>query len=247
MSKLIPIFICLLICAGCNSDKGEDLVYTYSSNSDEWLAFLQCWEKQTVNKLSKQEQLYTDYEKKIFNNKSQSFPSASNSDLDELSKKLKTTLPKSYTDFLSASNGWIQLELDAEDGMILHSKEVALLINKYPDWYKTWSQSDSDLLSIEYLDEYDEQDTAMYPASALKNSIAISELVDSGLYLLVPNAKNNEDRWEAWFMSSELPGAVRFPNFEYLMKFAYYRSIKNEELNSWIVQESFSQLISDCE
>lgn len=81
----------------------------------------------------------------------------------------------------------------------------------------------------------------------MKDAIAISELVDSGLYLLVPNAKEVGDGWEAWFMSSELPGAARFPNFEYLMKFAYIRSMVDEELNFWIVLESLSELSLSCE
>lgn len=173
------------------------------------------------------------------------FEPATEEDIKELEQRLNVQLPASYKDFLTVTNGWIQLQLDAEEGLILNTANVAHLRDKYPEWYDLWNKEQPSEHSVRYLDDYNEQDPVLFPSELLKGAIAISELVDSGLYLLIPNAKQ-DGGWEAWFMSSELPGAARFPNFEYLMKFGYIRSLVDEEFDSWIVKESLSELSSSC-
>ncbi|WP_322500057.1 SMI1/KNR4 family protein [Kangiella aquimarina] len=241
------LLITVIVLLGCNESRERMDSYKYESTTEDWNDFLYCWQKQTFSKLSTQEELYTEYEKEVFSSQKQMFEPASEEDINQLEQTLGVSLPVSYTDFLSATDGWIQLQLDAEDGLLLDSTNVGYLRDKYPEWYDLWAKQQPGEFTKKYVNDYNEQDPATFPPEFLKDAIAISELVDSGLYLLVPNAKEVGDGWEAWFMSSELPGAARFPNFEYLMKFAYIRSMVDEELNFWIVLESLSELSLSCE
>lgn len=247
MLRVIILLVTAIILQSCSQSEEKMDNFKYGATTESWNDFLFCWQEQTVSKLSSQEELYTEYEKQVFSSQKQMFQPASQDDINQLEQRLGVELPTSYTDFLSATNGWIQLQLDAEDGLLLDTDNVDYLRDKYPDWYDVWAKQQPGEFTVKYVNDYRKHDPALFPPELLKDAIAISDLVDSGLYLLVPNAKVSGDGWEAWFMSSELPGAARFPNFEYLMKFAYVRSMVNEELDSWIIQESLSELSTSCD
>lgn len=125
----------ILLLLGCSKDGGGNNMFQYQSNPKGWNAFLTCWQEQTVTKLSSQEELYTEYEKQVFSSQRQMFEPTSKKDINQLEKRLGVKLPASYTDFLTVTNGWIQLQLDAEDGLLFDTANVGQLCDKCQESY----------------------------------------------------------------------------------------------------------------
>lgn len=66
MLRILMLLITVIVLLGCNESRERMDSYKYESTTEDWNDFLYCWQKQTLSKLSTQEELYTEYEKEVF-------------------------------------------------------------------------------------------------------------------------------------------------------------------------------------
>lgn len=230
------IVIATLQVLGCdaNTDKGGSMrAYGYQGNPELWVKFLRCWTDESLFAYSTADGL-TEMEKIILEQKNQGFPPATREQIADKERELSIEFPKSYKDFLLASNGWLQPFLDKGDGLVLPVRKVSYFSDFSHQFYSIVTEVIDDRYvefssyDPEYVDnqgDYTEkQDSSLYDNSHFINSIAISDHVDSGIYLINVHKKTPENEWEIWFYSSNHPGTYRFVSFAHLMQSAYLRT-----------------------
>jgi hypothetical protein len=158
---------------------------------------------------------------------------ATEENLLQLEQRLGKTLPPSYRQFLSFSNGWE---------------------HPTPFIYKLWSTSDTQWFCIRYQEWIDAWDVNRYPVSDeeyslygrrqteairteyLHTALEISDIGDSAIFLLNPQIVTPDGEWEAWFFANWLPGARRYRSFWELMQGEYASLLQ--------ILESFEQTTS---
>ncbi|PHV62259.1 SMI1/KNR4 family protein [Cyanobacterium aponinum AL20118] len=188
-----------------------------------WLDFLEKWSQEALEILSplqKEENIssLTESELEFLTTKTLLKPPATPSQIENLENRLRKKLPPSYKDFLRTSNGWIQLAMDAEDGILWSTEEVDWLIKQEPELVETWHNGRDNYVSDEKYFVYGkEQDCIDVRTEYLCSALALSPLIDSAIYLLNPQVVTNDGEWEAWFFGNELPGANRYPSFAQMM------------------------------
>lgn len=184
--------------------------------------------------LSKKDHEHTEFEQLIVEKEGQRFSPASRESIEEASRRLGIRLPMSYVHFLSVSNGWIQPNMDAEDGMLLAVDDLELLSRLHPDIYSVWSAPGKTRVSDEdYFNYSESQDPAKYRPEYLEGAIVISEVIDGGVYLLVPTRGAENRELEAWFLGWNLPGAYRYPSFAVMMQNLCFRVLHSPD-RGWI-------------
>jgi len=230
VKKYTTVLTCLFLLFGCGKSKEEVVKVTkYSGSKKSWEAFLNCWDSETLKVLERQKEFYSPYEERVFRAKSQMISKGSLNNVAMIEEKLKKKLPQSYKDFLTVADGWIQLKLDAEDAELYGVDDVDFLHKKHPDIIAEWALNKKEVVDEKYFNYSSSQDATDLRVAYLESAIVISEVVDSGVYLLIPDVANNDGEWEAWFLGWELPGALRFRSFAELMKYAYIKSTKEPD------------------
>lgn len=147
------------------------------------------------------------------------YPGATEPELAELETRLGISLPTSYREFLSVTNGWHNIS---------------------PFIYKLWSTSEIDWLRVrnqqaidgwiegekytekrygptvvtdeEYFVYGEEQPSEAFRSQYLQTALEISDWGD-GILLLNPQVVFPNGEWEAWFHAYWLPGASRYRSF----------------------------------
>lgn len=236
---ILVALVVLINIVGCANKANETVdtytIFRYKGAPHDWDVFLSCWEKETINKLEKQNELLSKLQEDVMIKKTQKYKPATVIEIETTEKRLNTKLPQSYKDFLSVTNGWIQIDMDAEDGRILPVEQIDFTKNLYAELGKGWYKgivSDKD-----YFNYSKTQDAALIRGQFIDNSLAISDVVDSGVYLLNPNVVDDDGEWEAWFLGWHLPGAIRFNTFAGLMRYAYYKSIHTPDYDGIYLEE----------
>lgn len=227
------IVIVLFEALGCNAEmsQGDSMRrYGYQGNPDIWAQFLQCWTDESLLAYSKDDNL-TEMERTILGRKSQGFPPATREQISNKERELNIEFPNSYKDFLLASNGWLLPNLDNGDGLILPIGKVSYFSEIAPEFYSIVTErlNKRSLVSgfsrseiAENKKDYTEnQNSVLFDDMHFVNSIAISEHVDSGIYLINVHRKTPENELEIWFYSSNHPGVYKFVSFAHLMQYAY--------------------------
>ncbi len=235
----------LFFLVGCGNNENMKInVSGYKGQTSDWDKFLSCWENEIVNNLSSQAELYTPEEQLVYERKSSRYPPASLEEIKHIEKKLNVSLPKSYVDFLKASNGWIQVHFDASDGLVFPIEKIGWLREKnndlIADWFRIPRQS-TQVEDVVYFNYTTSQDASLIRDEYLEHSLVISEVVDSGVYLLNPKIITEDGEWEAWFFGWELPGAIRFKSFAQLMRYAYFKAAKEPDYDGIYSEEELSQ------
>lgn len=156
-------------------------------------------------------------------------PPPSDSQISKTEERLGIALPPSYRAFLRVSNGWGRptesiLQLNAVD-------EVDWFRKANRDWIRAYTTPVSyhmnDALPDEDYFAYGENSVS-FRITHLKETLQISEVGDSAVYLLNPQVITKEGEWEAWFFANWLPGARRYRSFEELMLAEYARFTRQE-------------------
>ena len=201
-----------------------------------WKGFLKQWDQDILTILKKSQEkfhgkcYYSDLAKEALEKGCLSFPGAQEKEIIEIENRLNMKLPPSYRDFLKETNGWRQLGFDGEDGRIFSIQEIELFSVKYKTSFEEWLSGYGDY-SPEIPDELyfvygPEQDTVNIRNEYLKTALAISEHVDSAVYLLNPQVRTSDGEWESWFFCYDLPGAMRYRSFQAMMEGEYVRILK---------------------
>lgn len=156
---------------------------------------------------------------------------ATNDLIDEKEERLGVKLPPSYRQFLGIANGWVYpgndmdfpgelLPIDKVD-WVRDGESVANVFNDLRDNFKVPDE--------QYFVYGDEQDPVCIRPEYIEYCLVISEETEGGVYLLNSKIQTEDGEWEAWHLSSKLPGAYRSRSFEELLRqqhrlLLYYRS-----------------------
>ena len=194
-----------------------------------WKDFLKKWNEDilTLLKESHSKIYFSDIAKEGLDKGWLGFPGVREEEILAAEKRLNLKLPPSYRDFLKVTNGWRQIGFDAEDTRIFPVEEIDLFSVKYGQSYNGWLAGYgeySPVISDEFYFVYGpDQDPINIRNEYLGTAIAISEEVDSAVYLLNPHVMTSDGEWEAWFFGYTLPGAVRYRSFRDMMEGEYVR------------------------
>ncbi len=150
------------------------------------------------------------------------FPPATEGEILAAEARLKIALPPSFKGFLRVSNGWLWTThaIDRVRGV----KRVEWFRKENRRWISAYTKP----ASFEPRERLPDADYFAYgkfgqefePAH-LKESLQISEIGDSAVYLLNPQVIGKDGEWEAWFLASWLPGVRRYRSFEEMMRTEY--------------------------
>jgi hypothetical protein len=202
------------------------------SSSDAWRELLDPWQREILGVLGELEPYgsrveylkLAGLEAEAWRLKSLSYPPASLNEIGAAETRLHVSLPPSYKTFLSITNGWRQLGMDAEPAKVFATTEIQWLKDYCPLWIETHG-NDEPFDEQEYLRYGPTQRDWPAPARYLKASLAISRNVDCAIYLLNPLVIDARGEWEAWRLSKH--GVHRERTFFDLMKYEHTRTVRN--------------------
>ena len=182
-----------------------------------WSSFLQQWNEEALNILIPLQEynssLLTELEEEFLESQTLSQPGVTKAQIESLEDRIGTKLPPSYIDFLSTSNGWIQLAMDIEDGFLWSTEEVVWFREQDPAWIEAWDCDQSyDVPDSDYFVYGEKQDCVHLRTKYLRTALAISPCIESAVYLLNPQIVTSEGEWEAWYFGNgnrHRPGCCR--------------------------------------
>lgn len=152
------------------------------------------------------------------------YPGATENQINQAETRLGTKLPPSYREFLKVTNGWRQLNsfiyklwsTDEIEWLVVRHRND--LINPWLEGYTSNGSASMTMSDEEYLVYGEEQDQAIMRVEYLQTALEISDTGDAAILLLNPQILTTEGEWEAWFFTSWLPGAKRYPSFWEMMQ-----------------------------
>lgn len=186
----------------------------------DWENFLKQWSEEVFSILSPVQKQNPsslwELEKEFFHHQTLLKPPATALQIETLENRLNTTLPQSYLDFLAVSNGWLQLGMDVDDGLLWSTEDVKWFREQDPQWLEAWCY-DNEVCDRIYFVYGEKQDCVHIRTEYLPSTLAISNSIESAVYLLNPEIITEEGEWEAWYFCNALPGANRYPSFLEMM------------------------------
>lgn len=200
-------------------------------NTLDWSSFLKKWSDDILILLKDDNSLQpSEMEKEVLKTGYLGFAKASESEIELTEKRLGVALPPSYKNFLGVSNGWRQIAMDAEDGLLFPVARINWFRDMYPNSVSGWLSGIRGLMDpsdAEYFTYGEKQDPVIIRHNYLKECLAISEEIDAAIYLLNPKVVDTNGEWESWFFSPKLPGANRYQSFQEMMQAENRRVIGN--------------------
>ncbi len=174
----------------------------------DWHAFLTEWSKELIAT----EDIAADLPPEVKASGWLGFPGASEEEIARAETRLGQKLPPSYRAFLKASNGWRNPGLFVD--MLWPVEKI--------DWFRVYNEEWINIWVLEGA-----ADAAANPRRApdpdtdthyLPETLQISEVGDSAVFLLNPLIVGPDGEWQAWFFSNWNPGANRHPSFREMME-----------------------------
>jgi|GEM_PF-3739966 len=237
--RIFGVLASAVFLSGCGKDNDQIMKEElgYQGSPELWSEFLQCWTEESIATYSAMED-NSAMEREVLDSGNQGFAPATYEAIASKEKHLNVVLPKSYKDFLLASNGWRQPMLDSGDGLVLPVERIGFFSDMAPEFYSIVAEDNSNYTisagsedSHSPVDYSQSQDSVIFEESHFVNSIAISEETDSGIYLINTHRTTPEGEFEFWFYSSNHPGVYKFVSFAHLMQYAYIKTIHKPEYN----------------
>lgn len=158
------------------------------------------------------------------------YPPATEKELVKLEKRLKTPLPPSYREFLLVSNGWKFPGAFIYD--MLPADKVGWFRKLHGDWIEAWLEGEEtvgepiEVTHEEHCVYGPDQNCCKFRTQYWRETLAISEIGDSAIYLLNPKVVNANGEWEAWFFANWSPGATRYRSFGEMMQAELERIVR---------------------
>lgn len=198
-------------------------------NDFDWQSFLAMWSSEVIELLKTAGWDLDELESEALAIGYLSYAGANGDDIVKVEQDLGITLPPSYKAFLTTTNGWRQIAMDAQAGRMFSVSEIAWFKDLYPQSLQAWLSGTGhmDAADEAYFVYGDTQDPVNMRDSYLEKALAISEEIDAAVYLLNPEVVDENGEWEAWFFSYELPGALRYRSFQEMMQAEYLRVLRN--------------------
>lgn len=214
----------------------------YVGGPEIWREFLACWDHEILESVEL-EGAVSSMERQVLARGGQSNRPATEEAILEVESRLKTNLPKSLKDFWRASNGLMHLRLDADDGFIYGVETVSWLKSSNPDLIP--ENIGAPISDEDYFEYGADQDPVYLRNAYIQSMLVVSDLVDSGIYLLNPEVKTQDGEWEAWFLGWKLPGALRFKSFAHLMRYSYYKATQDPEFDGIYPEDQLQRTCAD--
>lgn len=223
--------------------KMSDINSGYQSSEADWAIFLNCWRDAVEDRLASQSQsasLPPDANHVV------SVDDAAYHQhkalLDDLEKSIGRKLPKSYRDFAMVTGGQWLVESVGETPDINVPSHLSLIrsIRDFksadPFHWGIWNEAASKTFELEisptkyyrygYFEKPGEgQDSAHYRVKEIGSLIKVGELEQGTVLLINPFEITSDGEWEAWMLSPQFPGAVRYRSFAELMQHIAYQDI----------------------
>jgi hypothetical protein len=148
------------------------------------------------------------------------FPGATQDELEQLEQRLGRTLPLSYREFLSVTNGWHMT--GSFIPRLWSCAEVDWFVARNRETVETWMQAPIEVTDEEYFN-YDTGNEGAEGATRVEYlpfalQISATEEYGTAVYLLNPEVVTADGEWEAWFFAHWVPGAVRYRSFWSLLQ-----------------------------
>ena len=224
--KRLALLLVFAILAGCWGGDRPDATLIPDEvppggwwDAPAWRAFLQTWSDEALATLRQLPPAsLTPDERQALARGTLAETGASPAAIAALETRLAQPLPPSYKAFLEASAGWHQLAMDATDGHLWPPAKVGWFRDQQPAWLLTWTGANfPDPDDGTYFVYGPQQDPVSLRRGYLKSTLAISEGIESAIYLLNPRVVSPRGEWEAWYFGNALPGAYRYHSFQALM------------------------------
>lgn len=144
---------------------------------------------------------------------------AGEAEIAALEERLGTTLPPSYRQFLSVSDGWNHV--DDHNGPLLATAGVGWLRDLDPETVEIWGKcepTDRRIPDEQYFNYGEDQDCIHVRPEYFRTALQVTEWGDASYLLLNPAVVDDHGEWEAWSFATWYPGAFRYRSFWELMK-----------------------------
>jgi hypothetical protein len=183
----------------------------YSGSTADWREFLACWARTM-------EQPFT----------SRPMPNSVTT-----VQGVEGELPPSYRHFVEATGGagWL---FPGDKKRNSGSMEQLYPINRVgpfkkadPVTWKAWNDNRGlgKVPDKVYYDYSRQQNWGLFREEYLDSLVSVGDLWHGNVLVLNPMEKTLDGEWEAWFLSTKLPGAIRFKSFAELMQMVYFTDI----------------------
>ncbi|MBI4492581.1 MAG: SMI1/KNR4 family protein [Chloroflexi bacterium] len=149
------------------------------------------------------------------------YPPATDEEIAAAEARLGTRLPASYQAFLKVTNGWRRTGLFVP--RFLSTYEIDWFRTHNQDMIDAWlrgARSQGGPFSVpdeQYFVYGHGQDPARIRCEYLPETLQLSEVWDTEVYLLNPQVMTRDEEWEAWFLAHWLLGAIRYRSFWEMM------------------------------
>lgn len=149
------------------------------------------------------------------------FDPATDVQIAEAESRLKIALPPSFRVFVRISNGWRQTTFAIE--RVWGTEEISWFRKKHREWIAAYSMP----ASFEPREESPNEEYFSYERSEdfrlghLRETLQISDVGDSAVYLLNPQVITKDGEWEAWLFANWIPGVRRYRSFLEMMQAEY--------------------------
>lgn len=151
-------------------------------------------------------------------------PGATEHQIADAEKRLKANLPPSLRSFLHASNGWLAATQSIQQ--ILGTEQLKWFRKENSGWIKAYQSPrgygpEPRVADEEYF-AYG-PNAVDFRRSHLCETLQISEIGDSAVYLLNPQVISADGEWEAWFFANWVPGAHRYRSFQEMTEAQFHQ------------------------
>lgn len=144
----------------------------------------------------------------------------------------ESAMPPSYRHFLQTTNGRgfevprTPANRRAGEDLLFPYSDVGKF-STHPRLRETWkawndNKTGTPVPDKSYYDFTRDQDPVAFREEYLNDLVAIGELEGGTALLLNPRERTSDGEFEAWYMSTRLPGAYRFRSFAELMQAVYF-------------------------
>lgn len=195
--------------------------------ADEWKKFIFDWSQRMAEQAFEDEPEFLRSCHSVYG---YGCPGATDEQINVAESRLATKLPFSYREFLKATNGLMQpvYRMSTTGGDLLSAESIDWLPKRDNSWIEAW-QDNGAVRDEDYFVYGNAQDSVNFRAEYLSSLLAISDDGDAGIYLLNPEVRGRDGEWEAWHLTSWMPGAQRFQSFEEMMRSSYMSLVKNRD------------------
>lgn len=145
------------------------------------------------------------------------FPPATDALIAAADERLGIPLPPSYREFLKVTNGWRRLNHAID--RVWGTEEIGWFKKEHKDWIGAYTGPTLYGPRDETPDEeyFSYENPMDFRPGHLRETLQISAVGDSAVFLLNPQVIGADGEWEAWFFANWNPGAQRFRSFHELM------------------------------